>query len=278
MIRATVVLAFVGVAVLSAQSPRPVGPEPAFEVASVRHNRTGNQADLFLHSGPTGIAATYVTVAMLINHAYGFRRDRILGGPEWLDSERFDINARSSSDASDPEIASMLRSLLSERFKLVVRMENREQPVYALVLARSDGRLGPNLRPTGDCVGGTVSAVTPSPGGAPNRLSPQLPCGLRRFYDVNLTTISGGARTMDDLARALDGVGGRAVMNRTGLTGTFDFDLRYAPASAVASGTSNIDLADVFTAVQEQLGLKLDSQRGQVEFLVIDSVEMPTPN
>ena len=257
-------------------SPAP----PAFDVASVKPNTSGAPGS----SGRTGKGSTTftnMTVRSLIGNAYNIRGNRIVGAPAWIDSERFDINARAAADTPDSGLAPMMRTLLADRFKLKVRHETREEAVYALVVARQDERLGPNIRPTADCVkgapvGGRAGGGTSAPllqAGTPT------PCGSRMMADGRGVTIESGMQTMATLAGMLRGVGGREVVDRTGLTGTFDFELRYAPdaLSADGGGTPN-PLPDVFTALQEQLGLKLESARGPVEYLLIESIDRPTPD
>jgi uncharacterized protein (TIGR03435 family) len=268
---ATVTLTFS----VAAQTP----DAPAFEVASVKPNTSGAPGS----SGRTGngaVAFTNQTARSLISNAFNLRGNRIVGGPAWLDSERFDVNARAPGKTPDNELAPMMRTLLAERFKLMAKREVRDEPVYALVVARDDKRLGPNLRPSTDCIkaGATVGRT----GGGADAPLPQAgpaPCGSRMLGDTRGTTIQSGMRTMVDLAGMLRGVGEREVVDRTGLSGTFDFELRYAPDSVRATAADPTQLLpDVFTALQEQLGLKLESQRGPVEYLVIEQIERPAPD
>lgn len=181
----------------------------------------------------------------------------------------------------------MLRTLLAERFKLVARTEMREQPVYALVLARADGRLGPNLRASRECLkGGTASGPRGFGQGADGRgagvppLQPgqQMGCGMRSMSDGRGSVIQGGARTIAEIARSLDGRAGRTVIDRTGLTGAYDVDLRFAPSNVQTAPGADSELPTLFTALQEQLGLKLESATGPVEYLVVDRIERPTPD
>lgn len=259
-------------ATLSAQQPN-----PKFEVASVKRNRSGD-------SGSSGrMAKDWVTILnqtarLLIVNAYGLRPDRILGGPSWLNTERFDVSARAPANTPDSRLPLMLRTLLSERFKLVARRETRDQSVFALVRARSDGRLGPKLRPAGDCL-----KITPPPGdGRFPELQPNqpIPCGTRMSVSGQRRVLQGGSRPIADLMRMLrdTGASDREVIDRTGLTANFDFDLRYAPNTLRGAAPDAETLPNLSTALEEQLGLKLESARGQVEYLVIDSIERPTPD
>jgi uncharacterized protein (TIGR03435 family) len=249
-----------------------------FEVASVKPNTSGPASESGGWWRNGSVTITNMPARMLIITAYGLRPDRIVGGPSWIDSERFDVSARAPEGAPDTQLPAMLRTLLAERFKLVARTEIRDQPVYALVLARTDGRLGPNLKPSTECrkggsAGGPASPTPPPQPGEP------LMCGIRStFTDATGGVIQGGATTLATLARALDGSTGRSVVDRTGLTGTFDVDLRFARMNLQVAPAADSGLPTLFTAVQEQLGLKLESQTGNVEFLVIDSIERATPD
>lgn len=160
----------------------------------------------------------------------------------------------------------MLRTLLTERFTLAFHRETREVPIYALVVARADGKLGPQLLPStlAECAERTPPNNT---GSAP------IPCGggFARVGDL-----AGRAVAFPVLAANLSNAADRPVVDRTGLTGTFDWQLRWTPDPLPP--TQPLDTVTLFTALQEQLGLRLDSTHGPVEVLVIDSVERPTPD
>jgi uncharacterized protein (TIGR03435 family) len=177
----------------------------------------------------------------------------------------------------------MLRNLLADRFKLVVHTEMRETAVYALVLARSDGRLGPQLRrSTVDCAA-LLASFKEKKETPPNTINGRPSCGTQTRAGTMMTT----ATTMADFVRNLAPMAGRPIVDRSGLTGPFDIDLTWAPEQQPfdsaqgrgAPGTTpapDSDRPSLVTAVQEQLGLKLDSQRLPFETLVIDSAERPT--
>ena len=166
----------------------------------------------------------------------------------------------------------MLRSLLEDRFRLSAHRETRDLPIYALVLARADGRLGPQLRQTtSDYCARLLAAAgkagdTPVPPGGPV-------CGMRPGGTGN--EITAGAMPMNEFARFLNVNVGRTVVDRTGLTGVWDFDLKW---SAPNAPTPDPDRPSIFTALQEQLGLRLDAATGPVEVLVIDRVERLIPD
>jgi uncharacterized protein (TIGR03435 family) len=262
------ILAVVAIVPAAAQVIRSDGHKPQFEVATVRPNKSG-EPGAQLGPRPGGrLIGINQPVRNLIRNAFNVQSDQIIGGPDWIESDRFDIQAK-AADAdlnekgmlSYPQFMLRLQSLLEDRFKMVTHWETRERPVYVLLLA-TPGKPGSKLRPhTGDC--------NRSPGGPPPPGSPALKCGT----NVNPTAgrVTGIGITMETFARNLSGNTGRFVVEKTGLTGAYDLELEYTPdQSANTTGPA------LFTAMQEQLGLKLDSQRLPIEVLVIDRVERPT--
>jgi uncharacterized protein (TIGR03435 family) len=259
-----------------AQAPVPAVAKPSFEVASVKPNRdnTGRMSSTMQPGGRYII--TNLSLAIIIRNAFGV--SQLVGLPEWGSSERFDIIAkaeqefpRSNDKPSLPQL--MMQSLLEERFKLVSHRETRDLPAYALVLARADGRLGPQLKPSDvDCDaleaarrGGGPPQAAPAPG-------ERRPCTMT-MAGATGGTLSGTGIPIASLVATLSSPAQRMVVNRTGLKGAFDFDLTF---SRDPSGDTT--LPSVFTAVQEQLGLKLESVRVPTEVLVIDSVDRPSPD
>lgn len=164
----------------------------------------------------------------------------------------------------------MLRSLLEDRFRLAMHRETREVPIYALVVARSDGRLGPQIRrPATDfCARRAKEAEkgNPQPFGEGYQV-----CGMRG-NDQGLTA---GAFPIRGFANFLASEVARIVIDRTGLTGEWDFELKWSPPNAQSPDP---DRPSIFTALEEQLGLRLEPMTGPVEVMVIDRVELPTPN
>jgi uncharacterized protein (TIGR03435 family) len=268
---------------LRAQAPERL---PSFEVASVKKNTSGDSRSP-MRTQPGGrFTATNVRLKGLIATAFEMADSpslvdsRILGGPDWIGSERYDIVAKSSTefrpspDGPDRQLLLMLRSLLEDRFKLRAHRETRELPVYELVVARADGKLGPGLHKSPvDCDALIAAGTRPSrqPGEPP-------PCGL---MGGPARTIAGGG-TMQQLAANLTVRQERLVFDKTGLTGRFAFNLAWTPdripTEAPPPGIPPIDPngPSLFTALQEQLGLKLEPAKGPVEVLVIDSIEHPT--
>jgi uncharacterized protein (TIGR03435 family) len=261
---------------LQAQAPPAADPShPAFEVASIKRNVSGSD-NASVRAQPGGrVAVTNNSLRNIIRNAYGVQNFQIVGGPDWINSDRWDIVAKAEGDTPPPQMLLMVRTLLAERFKLVVHIEMRDTPVFALVIARSDGQLGPQLRrSTVDCAT-LIAAAQARKEAPPNTINGRPSCGTRITAGTMMTT----ATTMADVARNLSPIAGRSVVDKTGLTGGFDLDLSWAPEpqpSADAAARPASDLPSLFTAVQEQLGLKLDSQRAPIETLVIDSAERPT--
>ena len=257
--------------VLSAQVVKSDGAKPQFEVATVRPNKSGDTgASLNLRPGGR-MVGTNQMARNLIRNAFNLQPFQLTGGPDWMDSDRFDIVAK-VADADLDEKGTMsaqqfmlrLQALLEDRFQMVTRWEIRELPVYALVVA-ADGKLGPKVKAhVGECGRG---------GGPPPPGSPALNCGTRTNRTPTGGTVTGVGITMETLARNLSGTTGRYVVDKTGLSGSYDLELEFTPdQSPDTTGPS------LFTAMQEQLGLKLDSQRAPVEVLVIDRLERPTPD
>lgn len=220
---------------------------PVFEVASIKRNVSGDPRS-GVRTLPGGrIAVINQSLRQTVRGAYGSNDIEVLGGPEWVDGDRWDITASAGTGKADEPIEPMLKSLLAERFKLHAHVEMRERPIYALVPARADRRLGDKIHASAmDCRADTDCGRTSA-----------------KTNGVVSGTITGVARTMADLGRSLSPYAGRRVFDRTGLDGRYDFEIQWS------------EEVSVFTALQEQLGLKLDAQRGPVEVVVIDSVERP---
>ena len=255
---------------------------PAFEVASVRSNTSGERAQSS-RIGKGSVLMTNIRMLALIASAHDVRPDRIVGAPTWFERERFDITARAPADTPDNLLRPMLRTLLAERFRFLVHTEMREVPVYALVVDRGNGKPGPNLRVSTQCDPDAIAALGSRTGAVALPIG-KRPCTVITGADGRgAAYMTGGARTIAALVDALQGPGlqglvDRPVVDRTGLTGTYDFDLRFAAAGLGAASPDAPNLPSIFTAIQEQLGLKLETSRGPVEMVVIDSVERPTPD
>jgi uncharacterized protein (TIGR03435 family) len=276
------VVGAVVVGMVSAQTPA----SPAFEAASVKPNKSGN-AQKGIGPEPGGrFSAINVSLQELIPFAYGIAQlsasTRIVGGPAWVSSDRFDIVAKAEGTPSPEQMRTLVRALLADRFKLSAHNELRDIPVYALMIARGDKVFGPQLRRSSvDCAAlYAVARATPQPP-AEVQAAIQNSCS-KRFRPGNVT---GGGWTMGGFANTLEPFVSRIVVDKTGLAGDFDITLEWTPESASAASDNlappsgpATDLPSIFTALQEQLGLKLESTTGPVDVLVIDHVEPPTPD
>ena len=277
----TICVAACAAATLAAQAPEPL---PRFEVASVRINKTGTMNRLFRPQPGGRFETTNVRLRDLVMFAYQVRPFQVEGGPDWVDSVGFDIVAKAETEVPPPTpggpagpVQLMIRSLLADRFKLVVRNETKEAPIYALTLARSDGKLGPDLKPsTTDCAA-MMKAALGRGGGPPPPGSPF--CGLR----MSPTRLEMGGFGLGEFVNGLGNLLARTVVNRTGLTGNYDLVLTYSPEQlpglqlppGVTPPAVDPNAPSIFTALQEQAGLKLESTRGPVQVVVIDRAEMP---
>jgi len=280
--RAVAILAFAGI--LSAQPPQ----RPAFEVATVKlsPNCTGS-------GGPNPSAGRIdikcSSLRDLIRGAYGiFAGDKIasrmlevVGGPSWLDSDRFDVSAKAEGAAGlQKMIGAMLQTLLEERFQLKVHVEPRDTPVYSLTVAKGTPKLTPTKE--GSCVPLDLNNL-PKPGDPPQPL-----CGIPRMSFKN-GAVSGDilGTTMEELAgRFLASQVGRPVIDKTGLTGRFDIHLEFVremPAGMMLNGNSmppppnDSGAPSIFTAVA-QLGLKLSADKAPIDVIVVDSAQKPSEN
>lgn len=273
------------------QAPAPE-PRPSFEVASVRENTSGDSRAR-VQTQPGGrFVATNVPLKGVIADAWlgaqPLAISRVVGGPDWIASTRYDITAKASRefplspDGPAPELLLMLRSLLEDRFKLRAHREIRERPAYELVLARADRKPGPELRQSDvDC--DAVAAALRSGTQPPRQPLDPPPCGAMR----GPARIIAGGIPMPQLASMLTAIladEGRIVVDKTGLAGRFAFTMTWTPeqmpTAAPPAGVPPVDPngPSFFTALQEQLGLKLVSAMAPAEVIVIDSIERPTPD
>jgi len=264
------------------------GQKLTFEVASVKLNTetTGPQGVRVLPSGL--LTATRIPVRNLIGTGWGSdaiqRAAQIVGGPSWLDSEFYDISAKSSVKLAGNEgdfqnLQAMVRALLEDRFQARVHIEMREVPVYALMLAGKEPKFGTLFKKsTAKC----YTREDPPPRDSPP--DPARNCGIRGG-NGNVTYVN---VTMENVARSLAGypVVGRNVINRTGLEGNYDLHMEFIPAFVDSPARDGSQVANpaadsgpnLFTALVEQAGLKLQAERAQIQFIVVDRIERPTPD
>jgi uncharacterized protein (TIGR03435 family) len=239
---------------------------PRFEVASVKPS-VAPPGGSSMGVRPGGVfSATNRSVLQLIRYAYGLvADDQVVGGPGWIRNERFTVSARAAADVPRDQFPRMVQTLLAERFKLRATTETRELPIYELRRARSDGRLGPNLH---DCSDATDTR---------DISTPEKPFVAPRNGAVATADCAGGLTYLVTLASSqMQSV----VVDRTGLTGQWRFHVYFAsePTLSGALGNANPDLASFATAMQEQLGLRLQRARGPAPVVVIESVERPAPD
>jgi bla regulator protein blaR1 len=288
-----------GVTHLHGQILHPAGPLPSFEVATIKPSNGGNAIPSI--STPSESRTIDVTARNLIEQAYNIPwtpglNQRVVGGPGWIDNDRYDVEARideslvatlgkMSKEQQKEQASLMMQSLLADRFKLKVHFESRELPVYALVVAKGGAKLA---------VGKESSPATEDKPSRPDVGFPtgseDLLKGLLVVYRGQTAEMTAKAATLDELVHWFAGyseIGGRTVVNQTALHGNYDFTLHWtrerltAPAqqgSQPSTLSTDPDGPPLFTALQEQLGLRLVSTKAPVEVLVIDYIERPSEN
>ncbi len=255
-------------------------PRPAFDVASIKLNKSADPRVMVRPARGGRFTATNIPLQFLITLAYGVKDFQISGAPPWLTSERYDIEAKAEGDPGIETLGPMLQTLLEDRLQFKYHRETKEVPVYALVVAKA-GKLH---QAEGEC-GPRASGPPPPP--EPGK-TPTPPCGGFFMFPGRL----GGQKVaITQLIDSLSRFTGRTVLDQTNLTGKYDINLEYtpeqgqfqAPPGGAPNGLPPLPPSDpngpsLFTALQEQLGLKLESQKGPVEILVIDHVERPSEN
>jgi uncharacterized protein (TIGR03435 family) len=236
--------------VAAAQSPK-----PAFEVASIRPTQAAPGSPSGITSVTGRIIGRNVTLKRCIRGAYDIPETLIFGGPKWVDEERYDIDAKAAGVAGGHDLMIMLQSLLFERFHLVFHREQKQMSGYALLVAKSGLKAEPSAKET-------ASRTAASRG-----------------------SIDAQASTMANLAQKLSEALRVPVADFTGMEGRFNFTLSWNPEDAKPLTTSAAGQPlgepsgpSIFTAIQEQLGLKLESSKEPVQVLVIDSVHKPSEN
>jgi len=263
---------------LRALQQQPAPPPAGFEVASVKENKAGPQSiQRFVLQPGDHFTAVNFLLRNLITEAYRAEEAQLADPPNWIDDARYDIVAKAEKPVSRDEMRLMLRSLLMERFQLAVHTEMREGPIFALVLAHKDGALGPHLRRAAKtCEELRAEAASPDAD----------PCG---FGSVSsgffLGRMQAHGFTLANVMAYVQREAGRRIVDKTGLSGAFDWELTFTPQVFLNPSFPRDRFTDVdrdgpsiFTALQEQWGLKLEPQKDLGKVLVIDHVERPTPN
>jgi len=240
-------------------------------VASVKLHTSDDQRVMMVAQPGGRFVAMNIPLRMLIRTAYQLQDDQIVGGPKWLATDRFDIEARAADTgpAINPQLLVMLQSLLADRFKLTTHREMRELPVFGLERTRPDSALGPGLRPTG------------CPDLAVDLSRPQRCANIQAGFG----SLSLKGMPFNQFTPYLSPYVNRVVIDRTGLDARYDIDLKWTPdpqglppGAGPEPPAGDPNALSIFTAIQEQLGLKLSAAREMVEVLVIDTLELPTPN
>jgi uncharacterized protein (TIGR03435 family) len=232
-----------------------------FDVASVRIDKAGSaggegQAGESITSTPGSLIMHNVTLRSCVKWAYGVRDFQLSGGPDWIAAERYDISAKAATKADDAELRKMLRTLLAERFQLVLREERKQVPVYALIVLK------------------TKPALKQSRDGGPASMRPGD--GALEFRNTSMAEL---AERLASRPLSVD----RPVVDKTGLTGGFDFSLKFADnAEHLKGALEDVDRGtgpSIFSVIQAQLGLKLEAQKAELPVVVVEhAVENPGEN
>jgi uncharacterized protein (TIGR03435 family) len=247
--RAFLLVAFLGVVSMPSREQ-----QLSFEAASIHPNNSGSRSSSTSINRSGRFTATNITVKTLMIVAYKLQEYQIIGGPAWMDSDRFDITAKAEDKANAEQVAEMVKNLLSERFQLKLHHDNRELPVYALLVGKNGSKLKASI-------------------GGDNHNSNTL-----------RGKITGSNIPLETFAVLLSNQLDRLVVDTTELTGYFDLQLEWSPdasrPSADAGGGAATEPSgpSIFTAVQEQLGLRLEATKAPVDALIIDSLERPSEN
>jgi len=294
---------------LHAQAPAPL----TFEVVSIKVSAPPDPTNpltmvpMIAPGGNGAIRASNLPLRLLIRAAYKVEDEQIVGGPPWQLSTKFDITAKPEDGAiaTEDALRARLKALLADRFQLKTHTETREMSVSALTVARADGKLGPNLKPsTADCSNAQAEAqklaeeIQKNPGNALAMMS-QVKCGIVPIPSPGVNggppqlTVRGMGQPIANLVSLVTQFTGRQVVDKTGLTGNYDWELELPLDMEIlrrVAGQAGINLPAgpgalpaydgpaMTTIISERLGLKLDSQKAPVEVIVIDSAEMPAAN
>lgn len=244
--------------------PKPAAARPQFEVASVKRNNSGDQGASF--DGRAGrYSARNTPLSFVIQQAYQVQPFQIIGAPAWIDSERYDIEARAEDARRNEQISPMLQALIEDRFKAAVHGETRDLPVYFLTVAKN----GSKLKATSCLKRDPNTPVSPN--------QPQSSfCG---YIGIGNGSLRGTGLRIDQLTEYLSGILKRKVLDRTGMAVEFDVDLRWTPDISTPGDNPAPDGGpSIFTAIEEQLGLKLESGKAPIDVLVIDHIDHASDN
>lgn len=281
MIKSLAVLGFwLATVALAAQEG---GRVVTFEVASVKRSDVTRGNPFPFSPGrasPGGRWSAFAPLSTILRFLYGVKREQIIGGPSWFDTDVFVITAKAvDAAASSEQIAEMAKQLLAERFNLRLHIEQRPFDVHAMILAHPDGKLGPGLRTT-------TCEMPPGAGEAPRPIFQPSPSGRPRCGEIRRDIVDGlwifrirghAVRNLISM-HFLEALVGTPVVDRTGLAGTFDIDLEYVPDTLINADANSTLGPSVLTAMKEQLGLKFERRREAMDVIVIDRVDHPSPD
>jgi len=239
-----------------------------FEVASIKPNISGAEGSRFTPA-PGRIDGENVPVDLLIRAAFSIQSFQIVGAPDWINSARFDILAKAEGTPTDDQMLLMLQSLLGDRFQLKFHRETRELPIYSLTVAKSGFKLHESTCTIRDPM---VPETSPAPG------QPNYCEGMRAATKGTLSVMDGQGIGIATLPRWLSQMLGRPVVDKTGLNGRYDLHLEFSHEQLRGEPAAETIGPSIFTAFEDQLGLKLSTDRGSAEVLVIDHIEKPTEN
>jgi uncharacterized protein (TIGR03435 family) len=284
----TISLIFLGilVIVIPVLSQAPAEKRPSFEVATIKPSDPGQRGQQIMNQPGGRLVIRGMPVLGMVTFAYNVRSFQVIGGPGWTSNDRWDIEARAEEGSIPPPVfppdpskpnpmALRLQSLLEDRFQLKLHRETKEQPIYELSIAKS----GPKIKLNDD-----QTPFQPPERGAPPPPSLQpgtLPRFSMRVGRGNLEAVS---MDINSVVQTLSNLLGRTVVDKTGLKGFYDVKMTWTPDPALQGPPGGdappVDPSgpSIFTAIQEQLGLKLDSTKGPVDVIVIDTVQKPSEN
>jgi bla regulator protein blaR1 len=261
-------------------------PKPSFEVASVKPANDVRGISIQMHPGGR-LAVNGAPLAFLIPEAYGIQAYQLSGGPAWIYSIGYDIEAKSNAPVSPVRMRLMLQSLLEERFKLKAHREIKDMPRYDLVISKNGQKLKITKNEEGNSIIGESLPTPPLPSGPDGKPMVQSAGTFWLFGNQ----LQGKSIQLDQLAKTLSQIIGRTVVNKTDLAGAYDINLKWTPdnarpnllnatSSSPSDNTPSANLYEpsIFTAIQEQLGLKLEPSKGQGEIFTIESAEKPPEN
>jgi uncharacterized protein (TIGR03435 family) len=261
-------------AAVGAQERSPAGPPPngpRFDVVSIKRSQT-EDTDTSWGAQPGGRwRMRNLAMSVLIREAFPAQVGDLIGAPDWVTSDRYDVDARTEGNPTREQMRPMLQTLLAERFQFAAHYETVERPVFSLVVARADGRTRPGLvRSSIDCAAVAAARRENREPDVPALGNGARSCAWSASYGPDGVTVRFGGLPLSRLGESVGTPDGRVIIDRTGLTGGYEFTLTFTQQPAPGDGN-----ASLFTALEEQLGLKLVPDRASLQMLAIDRIERP---